>query len=61
GRGAGGHCFIKDFAVFKSLYSDDVGDSLGNEMLSALENKNIELLKNSQKDLDLLEGVYGKL
>ena len=31
----------------------------GNEFLAAIKDKNIELLVNSNKDLDLLEGVYG--
>jgi nucleotide sugar dehydrogenase len=60
GRGAGGGCFIKDFAAFRELYAKAVpGDAKGLAMLSALEQKNIELLKTSGKDLDLLRGVYG--
>lgn len=60
GRGAGGHCFIKDFATFKDLYAKRVQDECGLSVLRALEDKNIQLLKDSKKDLDLLEGVYGK-
>lgn len=60
GRGAGGHCFIKDFAAFKDFYRQMVGDELGVEALKALEAKNIDLLLKSQKDLDLLQGVYGE-
>ena len=60
GRGAGGHCFIKDFAAFKEMYEKQVGDKFGMELLKAMENKNIDLLLNSEKDLDLLKGVYGK-
>lgn len=60
GRGAGGGCFIKDFAAFRELYAKTVlGDAKGLAMLSALEQKNIELLKTSGKDLNLLRGVYG--
>ncbi|MFA6094592.1 MAG: hypothetical protein WC757_01765 [Candidatus Paceibacterota bacterium] len=59
GRGAGGHCFIKDFAAFKKLYEAKVGDEIGNAVLDALERKNIDLLVSTRKDLDLLEGVYG--
>lgn len=60
GRGAGGHCFIKDFAAFSLIYHDLVkGDKRGAAVLKSLENKNIELLKKSKKDLDLLQGVYG--
>ncbi len=61
GRGAGGHCFLKDYAAFKGLYdvlkSDDF---LGRRVLESIGEKNMELLKDSGKDLDLLEGVYGK-
>ncbi|OGG78386.1 hypothetical protein A3A36_00335 [Candidatus Kaiserbacteria bacterium RIFCSPLOWO2_01_FULL_52_12b] len=60
GRGAGGHCFIKDFEVFRDMYRG-VQDEYGNVLLAALKDKNIELLVNSSKDLDLLEGVYGDL
>ncbi|HEY9584331.1 MAG TPA: NAD(P)-binding domain-containing protein [Candidatus Paceibacterota bacterium] len=60
GRGAGGHCFIKDFAAFSDSYSKRVGDELGREVIRSMEEKNIDLLTKSGKDLDLLEGVYGK-
>jgi len=61
GRGAGGHCFIKDFAAFRELYGQLApDDTRGQEVLATLEQKNIELLKNSGKDLDLLRGVYGE-
>lgn len=60
GRGAGGHCFIKDFAAFKELYEKMVGDKSGMEALMSLEKKNIDLLIQSAKDLDLLAGVYGE-
>ena len=59
GRGAGGACFIKDFAALRRLYVANVGDTAGNAALSALEKKNIQLLLTSKKDLDLLAGVYG--
>ena len=60
GRGAGGHCFIKDFAAFANVYEKLVGDIDGVKALRAFEEKNIKLLKDSRKDIDLLEGVYGK-
>lgn len=60
GRGAGGHCFIKDFAAFADLYEKRVGEKEGINALRAFEEKNIKLLKDSNKDSDLLEGVYGK-
>lgn len=60
-RGAGGHCFIKDFAAFRELYTKLMpSDARGKEVLAALEQKNIELLKQSGKDLDLLRDVYGE-
>lgn len=59
-RGAGGHCFIKDFAAFSLLYRDAVKDPLGNRVLDALRDKNNALLRESKKDLDLLEEVYGR-
>ncbi len=60
GRGAGGHCFIKDMAAFRMLYADIAqSDSLGIEVLKAMEKKNLELLKSTHKDADLVQGVYG--
>lgn len=58
-RGAGGHCFIKDFEAFRGMYRTNVNDRYGNVLLTALKDKNIELLANSGKDLDLLKSVYG--
>ena len=61
GRGAGGHCFIKDFKALRELYEKLApADATGVAVLKALEQKNIELLTKSGKDLDLLKGVYGK-
>jgi len=59
-RGAGGHCFIKDFAAFSELYKEVVGDELGMRVLDALRDKNIDLLVKSDKDIELLRGVYGE-
>jgi UDPglucose 6-dehydrogenase len=60
GRGAGGHCFIKDFAAMESFYKENIGDSLGLQVLQSLEKKNISLLSTDGKDRELLEGVYGR-
>jgi UDPglucose 6-dehydrogenase len=61
GRGAGGGCFIKDFAAFREMYVALMpDDARGKEMLAALEQKNIDLLKKSGKDSELLRGVYGE-
>ncbi len=59
GRGAGGACFIKDFAALRKLYAKQVGDKAGNAVLASLEQKNIALLLATKKDLNLLQGVYG--
>ena len=59
GRGAGGHCFIKDFAALNKFYKKHVSDSKGRAVFRSLEQKNIDLLKSTNKDLDLLKGVYG--
>ena len=61
GRGAGGHCFIKDFEAFRRLYEASVGDKEGGALLDAFKDKNNDLLRASGKDLDLLEQVYGPL
>ena len=61
GRGAGGPCFIKDFESLLRLYDDKVQDPLGSDVLKALKRKNNELLSSSNKDTDLLYGVYGNL
>ncbi len=60
GRGAGGHCFIKDFAALRKFYEKYPGaDPETVALMLALEIKNKELLTKSQKDLDLLAEVYG--
>jgi len=64
GRGAGGHCFIKDLSAYREMYDNINKDndiiSMGRELIYIMEDYNYYLLKNSKKDLDLLEGVYGK-
>ncbi len=60
GRGAGGNCFVKDMAAFVLLYQKTLPhDIMGNAVLRALEEKNLELLKQSNKSQDLVRGVYG--
>jgi len=59
GRGAGGNCFIKDFAAFIEMYEKRVGNKEGAVALRGFEQKNIALLKESGKDADLLRSVYG--
>ncbi|MFA5838554.1 MAG: NAD(P)-binding domain-containing protein [Candidatus Paceibacterota bacterium] len=59
GRGAGGHCFIKDFAMFSKMYDEFVGNKYGKNVLKSLEEKNRHLLTKTKKDIDLLKMVYG--
>jgi UDPglucose 6-dehydrogenase len=60
GRGAGGHCFIKDFAALRKFYEKfPAADPETVALMLALEIKNKELLTKSNKDLDLLREVYG--
>lgn len=60
GRGAGGHCFIKDMAALREKYEEVFpDDTAGSRYFRALECKNNELLLASDKDIDLLKGVYG--
>lgn len=59
GRGAGGHCFIKDFAAFRELHEKIVNDEKWAVILKSLENKNIDLLRSSGKDIDILKETYG--
>lgn len=60
GRGAGGHCFIKDIAALRVEYGKALDDAAGSALFEALERKNIDLLRGSGKDLDLLLNVYGE-
>ncbi len=60
-RGAGGHCFIKDFAAIRELHERVLGsDATGLQFLAGIEQKNVDLLRQSGKDLDLLRDIYGK-
>jgi UDP-glucose 6-dehydrogenase len=58
-RGAGGHCLIKDFEAFRTLYAHTTHDIYGDAVLKAMAEMNVNLLLSSNKDKDLLEGVYG--
>ncbi|MFM2357749.1 MAG: hypothetical protein RJA61_486 [Candidatus Parcubacteria bacterium] len=60
GRGAGGACFIKDFAAFTEMYKKAVGDKHGVKLLESFEKKNLHLLISTKKDLDIVYQVYGK-
>lgn len=61
GRGAGGHCFIKDFKALGDVYADALpGDQSAGNVFRSVADKNVDLLVRSNKDLDLVRGVYGE-
>ena len=59
GRGAGGHCFIKDFEVFIEMLSQ-AGLQSQKNLAENIRDYNLGLLKSSGKDLDLIQEVYGQ-
>jgi len=59
GRGAGGACFIKDFAAFAQLHHKLIGHSHASAFMKAAEKHNIALLTETNKDINLLKSVYG--
>lgn len=62
GRGAGGLCLIKDYAAFMRYYEQALGeDEEAMLLLSALERKNLSLLKSTGKDLETLKNIYGSI
>ena len=61
GRGAGGNCFIKDFETFSKMYTQYLDDKTGSELIKSLAYKNMQLLVESGKDINLLNDVYGDL
>ncbi|MCI0533289.1 hypothetical protein L0Y49_03675 [bacterium] len=61
GRGAGGDCYIKDFAAFKNFFMEQVPDDAAHAVLRALEKKNLDLLLRTGKNIDIVESVYGSV
>ena len=62
GRGAGGHCFIKDMAAFSRLYAEQYPeDQKGIAVFRSMELKNLELLSLTGKSQDLVQDVYGDI
>lgn len=60
-RGAGRSCFIKDFALLSELYAEEFpNDATTISALRGFEYKNAELLREYDRYVNLLEGVYGK-
>jgi UDPglucose 6-dehydrogenase len=59
GRGAGGHCFIKDFeAMIEMLHNNNLHDQ--EKAAVAIRDLNLKYLKQSNKDLDLVKEIYEK-
>lgn len=59
GRGAGGHCFIKDLEALRQLAQTASHNKETDDFFTHVVQKNNALLTESGKDIDLLEGVYG--
>jgi len=59
GRGAGGNCFIKDFETFMEMLNDSELEEQ-NKLCKNIRNFNLELLKDSNKNEDLIKGMYGE-
>lgn len=60
-RGAGRSCFIKDWAELSELYAREFPDDKHTiQALRGFEYKNAELLREFDRYINLLEGVYGK-
>jgi UDPglucose 6-dehydrogenase len=62
GRGAGGHCFIKDMSAFVEMFKEEPNksqeDKLVLKLLDSIVNLNNNLLISTKKDTDLLKGIY---
>lgn len=60
GRGAGGNCFIKDFAALRTFVEATLPhDTRALEMLKGIEKKNLHLLASTKKDAHIVKRVYG--
>jgi UDPglucose 6-dehydrogenase len=62
GRGAGGHCFIKDMAALVEMFKEEPirnkEDKAVRELLDRIVRFNNRLLVDTKKDMDLLCDVY---
>lgn len=60
-RGAGGHCFIKDYEAYTDLYEQQLPhDKEGSCVLNSIKEKNYSYLTEGGKDIDLLKNVARK-
>jgi UDPglucose 6-dehydrogenase len=61
GRGAGGNCFIKDFAAFSQIFEKELGDRKSYmDVLRSIKDANLDLLASTNKDTELVRKVYGE-
>jgi UDPglucose 6-dehydrogenase len=62
GRGAGGHCFLKDMSAFVEMFKEEPlknwEDKLAADFLTQAVKLNNQLLFDSGKDLDFLAEIY---
>jgi UDP-glucose 6-dehydrogenase len=58
-RGAAGHCLLKDFEVFKDLFTHCYTLNEHDDFLTAIKVENLRYLIYSNKDLDIIDEVYG--
>lgn len=58
GRGAGGHCFIKDFEAFIEML-DKNNLTEQKKVCEVLRNMNLAYLKSTNKNQDLVKEIYG--
>ena len=59
-RGAGRSCFIKDWAELSELYAAALPEDKATiQAMRGFEYKNAELLREFDRYVNLLEGVYG--
>ncbi len=60
GRGAAGHCLLKDFSAFLDFYKKHLPkDKNTVQALKYLQDKNLDLLISTKKDMDIVEEVFG--
>ena len=62
GRGAAGHCLLKDFSAFLDFYKKVLPkDKYTRQALKYFQDKNLNLLISTKKDLDIVKEVFGKI
>ncbi len=59
GRGAGGHCFIKDFEAYINMLKE-AGLIEQVKACEAIRDLNLQYLRGTGKNLDLIKDIYGQ-